>query len=50
MRRDGRLSQHMIGPSRIRVDGPRAPAEAEGMLLIRATVHDVEIDVTALVH
>lgn len=50
MRRERRLSHHMTGPSRIRILGERALAETEGTLRMRTVVHDVEVDVSALVH
>lgn len=45
----GLLSHHVTGPSRIRLRGDRAIAETQGSLNIRTYVHDVEVDITAMV-
>jgi SnoaL-like domain len=42
----GARAQHFIGSKTIEIAGDRAVAETRMMLLLRATVHKVEVDVT----
>jgi SnoaL-like domain len=47
--RRGSRSQHFIGAVSVELAGERAVAESRAMLLIRAPVHGVEVDVTCWV-
>jgi hypothetical protein len=44
--KSGGRSQHFIGAVCVDLNGGRAIAETRAMLLLRAAVHDVEVDVT----